>query len=121
MKRRSHVAPTLTQETPRKGLFWFLVLLSFASLVWYRSVFHFPVWFDEIFAKAILFGLPFLIYAILTRQSVTLFGLSSRRFWTGAYVGLALGGVFGFVAMFASAIKHGGHVLIPYLFSSSVF
>ena len=121
MKRRTRIVSPSTPKTPTTGLFWLLVTLSFVSLVWYRLMFHLPVWFDEIFAKAVLFGVPFLVYAVITRQSVTVFGLNPKKFWLGAYVGLALGGVFGFVAMFASALKHQGHVLIPYLFSSPIF
>src|SRR6266498_2255971 len=94
---------------PNKGLFWALLLLSFLSLLAYRLLFFFPVWFDEIVAKAVIFGFPFLLYVLLSRRSVTAFGINPRRFWLGIYLGLALGGSFGFLAMLASAIKTGGH------------
>ena len=119
-KTRSHHSVSTTRSAA-PSLFWMLVGISFLALVWYRALFHLPVWFDEFFAKAILFGLPFLVYVWSTKQSVVQFGLNPKRFWLGAYLGLALGGTFGFVAMVSSALKHGGHILIPYLFSSPQF
>lgn len=121
MKRRVRSTHTPSSiRSPKQGLFWFLVAGSFLALLWYRVIFYFPVWFDEVLAKAFLFGLPVLIYTFVTRQSMTLFGLDPKRFWLGAYVGLSLGGSFGFLAMLASALKR-GHILIPYLFFSTDF
>lgn len=120
MKRRIRLE-SISLQKPQVGLFWTLITASFVLLVWYRAFFHFPVWIDEVIVKALLFGLPLLVYAIVTKQSITSFGLNPKRFWTGAYLGLALGGTFGFVAMITSALKNNGHALVPYLFFSSQF
>ncbi len=103
------------------SLFWLLVGLSFVGLVVYRAFFQFPVWFDEIIAKAFLFGLPFFLYALLNREKLPSLKMTLKRFWLGAYLGLALGGALGFVAMLASALKTGGQILIPNLFFASDF
>lgn len=121
MKRRTQTVSSSLLHTPRSGLFLALVSISFILLVWYRALSHFPVWFDEGIVKAVLFGLPLLMYAIFTKQSITKFGLEPKRFWLGAYLGLALGGTCGFIAMFMSALKNQGHMLIPYLFFSPQF
>lgn len=120
MKRRTHARIQISAR-PKPQLFWLLVSLSFIGLVIYRAFFQLPVWFDEIVAKAFLFGLPFLIYIFANRQNAAAVGMSPRRFWLGAYLGLALGGCFGFVAMVASALKTGGQILIPNLFFASDF
>lgn len=120
MKKHTHTA-TGSSHRPNLPLFWMLVGLSLAALVSYRLFFSLSVWFDEIIAKAVIFGAPFLIYVLLVRRSVSAFGLDPRRFWLGAYLGLALGGAFGFIAMLASAVKTGGQVLIPNLFFASDF
>lgn len=121
MKRRRHAhSPSVVHHSPQVGLFWLLVLLSFVGLVWYRTTLQFPVWVDEIGAKFFLFGIPFLVYLLFTKQSVTEFGLASKRFWPGAYLGLALGGIFGFTALFASVLRNGS-VLIPYVFTNASF
>ncbi len=97
-----------------------LLVISFLSLLFYRLFVHFPVWFDEIFAKALIFGLPVALYGLHAKTDPRLFGFQARKFWLGAFSGLAIGGLFGFVAMFASTLKR-GQVLIPYLFSNPQF
>lgn len=120
MKRRaSKVSKSFAK--PNLQLFWFLVAFSFVALVLYRGLFNLPVWFDEIVAKAFIFGLPVLVYAVASRQKSLSFGMEPGRFWLGAYLGLALGGSFGFVAMLASAVKTGGPILIPNLFLAKDF
>lgn len=118
---RSGKAATTTVHKPNLLLFWLLTSLSFLALVGYRLVFSYPVWFDEIFAKALILGAPFLFYVLLARRSAGSFGMDPKRFWLGLYLGLALGGSFGFVAMLASAVKTGGQVLIPNLFDAMDF
>lgn len=119
MKHRTR--DTILAHRPRPTLFWSLICLAFVSLVAYRVFFVLPVWFDEIVAKAFVFGLPFLIYAKASKQAAAFLGINPKRFWLGAYLGLALGGAFGFVAMMAGAIKSGGNILIPNLFFANDF
>jgi membrane protease YdiL (CAAX protease family) len=100
--------------------FWTLIGASFLALLSYRLLTQFPIWFDEILAKAVLFGLPFLLFAWVSKRDGAFFGLSYRHFITGLFYGLAYGGIFGFMAMFASALRH-GNILVPYLFFDPQF
>ncbi len=102
------------------SIFWLLVSGSFVVLLFYRIFVHLPVWFDEIFAKAFIFGAPVWLYALVGRQTPDFFGFERRRFWPGAYAGLAIGGIFGFIGLMTSTVQK-GRILIPYLFSSSTF
>ncbi len=120
MKNRTHKSVN-TSHRPNLPLFWLLVGISLVALIVYRLFFNLPIWFDEVIAKAVIFGAPFLVYVLLSKKSVTSFGLDPRKFWLGAYLGLALGGAFGFIAMLASAVKTGGEILIPNLFFASDF
>ncbi len=101
-------------------LFWMLVTLSFFSLVIYRMSVHAPIWFDEIVFKALIFGAPVWIYALLTKKKPSFFGLDVSKFWIGAFNGLAIGGILSFIAMVTYAVRK-STLLIPGLFSSSLF
>lgn len=72
------------------GIMWFL----------YRSLFNFPVWFDEIIGKAIFFGLPVWVYINVTgfRPIIDTFRL--KKLQPGLFKGLILGGIFGLVTIF---------------------
>ncbi len=100
-----------------------LLIIGFLLLIGYRTlgvVFHTPVWFDEIVAKAFIFGLPLWIFAWRTKKPPVFFGFDPKNLWFGAFHGLAIGGLFGFIAMFASSIEKQG-IFIPGLFASSAF
>lgn len=97
-----------------------VVCFSFVSLLLYRAFVHQPVWFDEIFFKGIIFGGPLWAYMRYSRKSTAFFGLESQKFWSGAFQGLAIGGLFAFVALVSSAVGK-GDVFIPHLFNASRF
>ncbi|PWU23766.1 hypothetical protein C5B42_01925 [Candidatus Cerribacteria bacterium 'Amazon FNV 2010 28 9'] len=115
-KRSSSVALTHSQMS----FFWVLLILSFLALLLYRVLFTFPVWVDEVIMKLFVFGLPFILFARSVKKSPEFFGLGLRRFWPGAFYGLAMGGIFGFVALITSAVQR-GHAFIPYVFASTSF
>ncbi len=102
------------------GLFWSILVASFLGLLWYRLTFHAPVWVDEMIAKAAIFGFPVILFLRTHHLSSSKIGFSKATFWSGAYRGLAIGGLFGFTAMIASRLHHSS-VLIPNLFSSPLF
>lgn len=106
--------------TKLSTLFASLIAGSFIVLLLYRTFINQPVWFDEIFFKSVLFGGPVWIYAWKSRRSPYFFGFEKDRFWIGAFNGLAIGGVFSFIALVASAVEK-GQVLVPYLFNSPSF
>lgn len=101
-------------------LFSQLIAGSFILLLLYRLVFHLPVWVDEVIVKAFIFGAPVWIFATVSRWKSEEFGLYPRAFWSGAFSGLAIGGMFGFLALLSSALRRGA-VFIPSIFSSDRF
>ncbi len=115
MQRPSH-----SQLFDSNYVFWMSLCVSFFSLVLYRFSIVAPTWFDELFMKALLFGLPFWLYAKKSKHPPSFFGLEPKKFWVGAFNGLALGGLFSFVAILASSARKSS-ILIPGLFQSNSF
>ena len=72
------------------GIIWFL----------YRSLFNFPVWFDEIIGKAIFFGFPVWVYINITGFRPIIDSFRLKKLQPGLLKGLAFGGIFGFVTIF---------------------
>lgn len=85
----------------------FIPLLVLVFIVWliYRSLFKFPIWFDETVGKAIFFGLPVWMYVSLTQSKTIRETFSVQRLIPGLFLGLAVGGVFGFSGVLASILK----------------
>lgn len=100
----------------------FIPFILVTLLIWflYRSLFHFPVWFDEIIGKAVFFGLPVLVYvnAIKAKSVIDTFGFDKIK--PGLLKGIAIGGLFGFAAAILAAIKSGGVVSVE-VFNSEYF
>lgn len=107
-------------STPKNILVLFQIIGLFIVWALYRSLFVFPDWFDEIFAKGVVFGLPSLLYARNALRGREKLGLSPDRFWCGMYMGLLVGGIYGFVGAFRS-LSSGTHVEPGMLFASSQF
>ena len=128
------------KKTPRKrvvqkasigdGLFdssapfsFFIRSVSIVFLIWvcYRAFVQLPEWVDEIFAKAVVFGIPTILYARNhVRSGSHQIGLEKIRFWPGLYIGLMVGGLYGFVGVLRS-ILHADEIMPVMLFSSSIF
>lgn len=70
-------------------------------IVWflYRSIFNFPVWFDETVGKAVFFGLPVWVYINVTgfRPIIDTFRLKKLK--PGLLNGLLYGAIFGIVTI----------------------
>jgi len=92
-------------------VFWFL----------YRRLFVFPVWFDESIGKAVFFGLPVWLYIVTTRSKSIAKSFSLDKMQSGLFLGLAVGGMFGFVTAIMSIIQRGGLVEATPLFASNQF
>lgn len=102
-------------------LFLPLIILTFISWVVYRSVFVFPVWFDESIGKAIFFGLPVWLYVVVSNYKGITETLSFERMQSGLLQGLAFGGLFGFAAALTSLWSRGLEVAAAPLFTTSAF
>ncbi|MEN8253805.1 MAG: CPBP family glutamic-type intramembrane protease [Patescibacteria group bacterium] len=98
-------------------------LLIFTFIIWflYRSLFEFPVWFDEIIGKSIFFGLPVWLYVTITGGRKIIDSLDFGKMNSGLLLGLALGGLYGFTASLASLIGRGSTIVMVPLFASTLF
>jgi len=101
----------------------FIPLLVLVFIVWviYRSLFKFPIWFDETVGKAIFFGLPVWLYMTLTKSKSMSQTFSLGRLFPGLFLGLAVGGIFGFSGVLASLIHQQVHIQAVPLFMSDQF
>lgn len=102
-------------------VFFPLILLTLILWFLYRSLFSFPVWFDETIGKAIFFGLPVWLYLSIGEGKSVLETFSFSKLKTGLLLGITVGGVFGFVFSLLSVIQSGGVVQAVNLFESSLF
>ena len=104
--------PALSARKQQKTLF--LVFFSLTFILWslYRSLFNFPVEFDETLGKAIFFALPVLIYVNTTKDKAVIKALDPKRLFPGLLRGLAYGGILGFMTILLVAIKKGS-IFIP--------
>jgi hypothetical protein len=102
-------------------LFLALILISLVLWILYRSLFDFPVIFDETLGKALFFGLPIWIYLSSTNQTETIKSLSLSKLKTGLLKGLVIGGLFGFVGVLLSLLIKSTPVVQVTLFGSNQF
>lgn len=102
-------------------VFFPLVILTLILWFLYRGLFNFPVWFDETIGKALFFGLPVWLYLSVSSDKSVLKTFSPEKIKSGLLLGLAVGGVFGFVFSLLSILQSGGVVQAVNLFESSRF
>ena len=101
----------------------FLPFLFLTLFLWfvYRSLFSFPVWFDEIVGKALFFGLPVWFYILITGARQITDTMSWSRFHRGLWMGLAIGGLFGFAGAILAASQKAGVPQQAWLFATEEF
>lgn len=95
----------------------FLPILFLTFLLWlfYRTIFNFPVWFDESIGKFVFFALPVLLYVAVSGTKEILESFSFQKLKSGLLLGLAIGGLFGFTGVLLGVLSRGGAVsLVPY-------
>ncbi len=101
--------------------FWPLLFLVFLLWILYRQLFNFPVWFDETIGKAIFFALPVWAYVSITNVKEISQTFAFSKLKPGLMLGLAVGGIYGFVASFLAILTKGGQVQPVLLFTSDRF
>lgn len=101
--------------------FFPLLTLIFIMWVLYRSLFTFPVWFDETVGKAVFFGLPVWLYITMSGSRSIPDTFAGYKFKNGLLLGIAVGGVYGFVASIIALLQRGGVVEAAWLFTSAAF
>lgn len=119
-KRKSSQVTTFVKKADHVS-FWPLVVL--ALIIWfvYRSIFQFPVWFDEIIGKAIFFGLPVWVYVQMTRSRQIVDTMAPEKVNSGLLLGIAIGGLYGFAGSIMGAANAGGQIQFVPLFISPHF
>ena len=115
-----------TSQVPQQLLsqhILFFPMVFFTLILWYgyRWLFSFPVWFDESLGKAFFFGLPVWIYVVASKAKVVVEPLRFSIMKEGLLLGIALGGMYGFITSFMSILQSGGVVQSAQLFQSSLF
>jgi len=113
--------PKTNEQLYNHILFWPVVSLAFAFWCGYRFLFHFPVWFDETLGKAVFFGLPVWFYIVSSGRKNLLKPLDFIKFEPGLFLGLAVGGVYGFTTILITTLQQGASVTSVPIFASSVF
>ncbi len=100
----------------------FLPLLFLCGLMWfvYRMLFNFPTFFDETVGKLVFFGLPVWLYIVITQDKKIIKTIRKLNLLPGLYVGLLLGGIYGFIGLVAS-LTQATEVQVAYLFLSPSF
>jgi len=82
---------------PHGRLLFPLMALTLILWVLYRSLFNFSVLFDESIGKAVFFALPVVFYLAITNDKKVLASFAGRKIKSGLLLGIAVGGLFGFV------------------------
>ncbi len=102
-------------------IFFPLLLLTLVLWVLYRSLFVFPVWFDESFGKGLFFGLPVWFYVVITQSEAIKDTFAFYKMQSGLLLGLAVGGIFGFTTIIMSLLQTGATPEAVALFSAPHF
>lgn len=120
-KRSSRNKVKKDSSPVQSSVVWPLIIVSFILWLVYRSLIYLPVWFDESIGKAIFFGGATWLYITVANHAKAMEGLSISKFWPGLYLGLAIGGLYGFVANLVSLLVTQSTVLVAPLFMTPQF
>lgn len=102
-------------------VFFPMVVLILVLWILYRALFNFPVWFDETIGKALFFGFPVWLFITMTGHKGIDAAFSPSRFQPGMLLGLAFGGVYGFVTAISTVLLQNRTLEAAALFNSSQF
>ena len=98
-------------------------MITLVFLLWlaYRSLFTFPVWFDESVGKLIFFGFPVWFYISVSNFRDIVDSLDYKKFHRGLLLGIAYGGIFGFAGTIAAYLNNHEAIQAVPLFVSTKF
>lgn len=101
----------------------FFPLLTLILILWllYRSLFTFPVWFDETIGKALFFGIPVWLYITVTGYEKIAETFSAPKLREGLLLGIAIGGMYGFALSLLTLARSGAVIEAVSLYESPVF
>lgn len=101
--------------------FFPVVLLILVLWTLYRITFSFPIWFDETIGKALFFGLPVWLYVVFTKNTAVIDSFAPKKLKSGLLLGIAVGGVFGFVFSILALLQAAKQIEAVLLFNSAAF
>ena len=87
------------------------ILFTFLLIVWglYRIIFRFPEEIEELIIKPVIWIIPTLYFALVKeKDNLESIGITFRNLFPAVYFSIALGALFGVVAMVLNFIKYGG-------------
>lgn len=84
--------------------FFFLEMSLLVLWIAYRALTNFPIVFDEGIAKAVVFGMPVFWLASQSPFIAREMGLDARNMIPGMYLGVAIGGLYGFAAVLSQVL-----------------
>ncbi len=117
MPLRNNTKANLTKNT----IFFPLLFLTLLLWILYRTLFSFPIWFDEIIGKAIFFGLSVWAFITVTNNKSIVDTFAPQKLKRGLLLGITVGGVFGFVFSLLAVLQTGKTVEAVSLFNSNTF
>lgn len=91
----------------RHAAFWPFLILCFIFWFVYRGMLQLPVLFDELIGKAIFFGLPVWLYVLVSGFRDITDTFAGYKLKRGLMVGVAIGGLYGFVASLMAVVQKG--------------
>lgn len=122
-KRKPPLNVKKTSPSKSYALIVFYPILVLTLVLWvlYRTLFNFPVWFDEVFGKALFFGFPVWLYITVSGFKIITDSFAPIKLHSGLLLGIAAGGIFGFTTSILSLFQTGAPVESVWLFSSEQF
>lgn len=87
------------------------ILFTYLLIVWgmYRVIFRFPEEVEELIIKPIIWIIPTLYFALIKeRDNLESIGITFRNLFPAVYFSIALGALFGVIAMVLNFIKYHG-------------
>jgi len=101
--------------------FFPVLVLIFAMWMLYRSLFSFPVWFDESIGKLLFFAVPIWLFITMTGHKGVVESFAPYKAKQGLLLGIAVGGLFGFVASILSFVSTGAVIEAVPIFTAPNF
>ncbi len=103
------------------SVFFPQVLLVLILWVLYRALIVLPVWFDESISKAVFFGIPVWLFVTISGQTSIIDTFAYSKMKRGVLIGIAFGGIFGFLMTIISIIQSQAQIYPAWLFSVDEF
>ena len=87
-----------------------VMLFTFLLIFWgfYRLIFRFPDWVEELIIKPVVWIVPVLYLVRREKQNLASIGITFKNLFPAVYSSLALGSLFAIEAFVTNYIKYGG-------------